>query len=204
MHTFDQQTLGVLILLLLAGLVAVKRTATGSILEKPAPDPLLWLVNAFNLFFLLIANPAAAILLLLGRAESDDPTALLLSPGWLLTVVESAGLALYLAGFLLMGWALIALRGNYQLGGSDPRGGDLLVLRGPYARIRHPMYTAALCIAFGLSCLTGSIGCLAAFLVYLLLILLLIPLEEEGLARAYGDRYAAYRRNVRKLVPFVF
>ena len=56
MHTIDQRFLGVLIVLLLAILVAVKRIATGSILEKPTGGLLLWLVNIFNLFFLLIGE----------------------------------------------------------------------------------------------------------------------------------------------------
>src|SRR3989339_1012671 len=165
MHTIDQRMLGVLIVLLLAVLVAVKRIATGSILEKPTGGLLLWLVNIFNLFFLLIANPLAAILLLAGRIEGVDPTSVEITSGWLLIVVEMGGLVIYLKGFLLMGWSLIALGRNYQLGGSDPRSGDTIVIRGPYAFIRHPMYMAALCIAFGLACLTQSLACLRALAV---------------------------------------
>jgi protein-S-isoprenylcysteine O-methyltransferase Ste14 len=118
--------------------------------------------------------------------------------------LEIAGLVVYLAGFFLMGWALITLGRNYQLGGSDPRTADTMITGGPYALVRHPMYTAALCIALGLACLTLSLACLGAFILYLLLILLLIPVEEESLLRAYGGQYEAYQRNVRKLVPFVF
>jgi len=204
MHIIDQRTLGILIVLLLAILVVVKRVATGSILERPNPGLLLWLVNIFNLFFLLVANPLAAILLILGRMDGIDPTSLEVGSGWLLVVVEIGGLIIYLTGFLLMGWALIGLGSNYQLGGSDPRTTDMLTVSGPYALIRHPMYTAALCIAFGLVCLTESLACLGAFIIYLVLILLLIPVEEESLLRAYDGQYAAYRQKVRKLVPLFF
>jgi protein-S-isoprenylcysteine O-methyltransferase Ste14 len=204
MHIIDQRTLGILIILLLAVLVIVKRVATGSILEKPNPGLLLWLVNIFNLFFLLVANPLAAILLILGRMDGIDPTSLEVGSGWLLAFIEIGGLIIYLTGFLLMGWALIGLGSNYQLGGSDPRTTDVLTVRGPYALIRHPMYTAALCIAFGLAWLTESLGCLGAFIIYLVLILLLIPVEEESLLRAYGGQYAAYQQKVRKLVPLFF
>jgi protein-S-isoprenylcysteine O-methyltransferase Ste14 len=204
MHILDQRWLGILIVCLLASLVVVKRAATGSILERPKPDILLWLVNAFNLFFLLVANPLAAILLIIGRIDGADPTFLAITPGWLLVAVETAGLVVYLAGFLLMGWALISLGKNYQLGGSDPRTRDVLIITGPYAVIRHPMYTAALCIAFGLACLLDSLGCLCAFIIYLLLILLLLPIEEESLSRVYGEQFAGYKRRVRRLVPLFF
>lgn len=99
MHTIDQKTLGVLIVLLLAILVAVKRLATGSILERPTGGLLLWLVNIFNLFFLLIANPLVAVLLVTERIEGFDPTSLEVSSGWLLIVVEIGGLIIYLKGF---------------------------------------------------------------------------------------------------------
>jgi len=203
MHILDQRLLGLLILLLLAVLVVVKRTTTGSILEKPPRSPLLWLVNAFNLFFLLIANPLAAVLLVLERLRGADPTFLAIDAGLLLTTVELVGLVIYLAGFALMGWALIELDGNYQLGGSDPRATDAMIVGGPYALVRHPMYTAALAIALGLACLTQSMACLGAFAVYLGLILALIPVEETSLLAAYGESYAQYRRKVGKLLPFL-
>jgi len=60
MQIFNQTIYGIIILILLGFLVAVKRKATGSILEKPEGTPFLMIVNTFNLFFLLVANPLAA------------------------------------------------------------------------------------------------------------------------------------------------
>jgi protein-S-isoprenylcysteine O-methyltransferase Ste14 len=64
------------------------------------------------------------------------------------------------------------------------------------------MYTAALCIALGLAFLIQSTACFAAFCIYLVLIILLIPKEEESLIRAYGEPYKQYQQKVKKLVPF--
>ena len=64
MHLLDQQLVGIVVLLLLGMLVLIKQIATGSILEKPTGSLRVWAVNAFNLFFLLIANPLVAILLI--------------------------------------------------------------------------------------------------------------------------------------------
>ncbi len=69
MHLFDQKILGIMILFLLGVLVVVKRMATGSILDKPKGSFLIQLVNGFNLFFLLMVNPLAAILLITRRIE---------------------------------------------------------------------------------------------------------------------------------------
>ncbi len=192
-----------MILLLLAVLVITKQIATGSILDKPKGTFLIWLVNVFNLFFLLAVNPLAAILLLLERLEAADVTRLVIENQALLRTLEVIGLVLYAAGFLLMAWALSGLRSNYQLGGSHPRDTDRLVIAGPYRLVRHPMYAAALYISLGLALLTQSAAFFAVFCIYLVLILLLIPVEEEGLQQAYGQQYSAYRQKIRRLIPFV-
>ncbi len=143
-------------------------------------------------------------MLILRRLESVDLTHLTIEPPWLLTVVEIAGLLAYGMGFFLMSWALIRLGGSYQLGGSTPRPVDELVMKGPYRLVRHPMYTAALCISLGLACLIQSWAFLGVFCAYLVLILLLIPVEEDGLRTAYGEWYLALQRQSKKLIPFVY
>jgi protein-S-isoprenylcysteine O-methyltransferase Ste14 len=44
----------------------------------------------------------------------------------------------------------------------------------------------------------------SVFGIYLVLISLLIPAEEEALRRAYGEQYLVYRRRVKSLVPLLF
>jgi protein-S-isoprenylcysteine O-methyltransferase len=102
-----------------------------------------------------------------------------------------------------MAWALITLGRNYQLGGSAPRSDDKMVMDGPYRLVRHPMYTAALSISIGLACLIQSWAFFCVFCIYLVLILLLIPMEEDGLRKAYGGQYVVYQQKARKLIPFV-
>jgi protein-S-isoprenylcysteine O-methyltransferase Ste14 len=204
MHLLDQRTLGIVILFLLGMLVVVKQITTGAILDKPKGTLLVQLVNIFNLFFLLIVNPLAAILLISRLMETFDPTHAAIIEPRILTALEIAGLVIYVTGFLLMAGALITLRRNYQLGGSAPRSEDKLVVDGPYSLVRHPMYTAALSISLGLACLIQSWAFFGVFCIYLVLILPLIPLEEDGLRQAYGAKYAAYQQKVRKLVPFLY
>jgi protein-S-isoprenylcysteine O-methyltransferase Ste14 len=202
MHILDQRTLGIVILLLLAVLVIIKKTVTGSILKgRPKSHLRTRLTHLFNLFFLLIVNPLAAILLISGHLETVDLTRLAINRPWLLMGVEIGGIGLYGMGFLLMAWALIRLGRNYQAGGSDPRACDGMVMGGPYRLVRHPMYAAALVISLGLACVVQSLALFSVFCIYLVLILLLIPAEEEGLRRAYGEQYVAYQQRVKRLFP---
>lgn len=205
MHLFGHTALGITILVLLGLLVLVKRLATGSIVEHPSTGN-LWtrLTNLFNLFFLLVLNPGGAILLMAGYFETADPTHLAIDGPQSVAGMEIAGFGLYVAGCLLMAWALLSLRGNYQLGGSAPRDVDEMVLAGPYRFIRHPMYTAVLCMALGLACLIQSLAFFSVFFIYLALILVLIPIEEAGLQQAYLDRYITYQKRVKKLVPYLY
>jgi len=193
------------ILLLLAALVIIKRIFTGSILkDRPKSNLRIWLTHIFNLFFLLIVNPLAAILLITGHLEAVDPTRLAINIPWVLMGVEIGGLGLYVMGFILMAWALLRLGRNYQAGGSDPRAADGMVMEGPYRVVRHPMYAAALAISLGLACVVQSLAFFSVFCIYLVLISLLVPAEEEGLRRAYGEQYADYQQRVKRLVPLFF
>lgn len=204
MPLFDQKILGIVILFLLGSLVVLKRIATGSVLDSPKGNFLIQLVNSFNLFFLLIVNPLAALLLITRRLEIIDPTVITMDQPWILFGLEIIGLVMYITGYFLMARALITLGHNYQLGGSSPRSEDKMVIDGPYKLVRHPMYTAALSISLGLAFLTQSMVFFFVFCIYLLLILPLIPVEEDGLRKAYGEQYVDYRLRVKKLIPFVY
>jgi protein-S-isoprenylcysteine O-methyltransferase Ste14 len=204
MHLLGQKTLGVLILFLLGMLIIVKQVATGSVLDKPKGNFMVQLVNIFNLFFLLVVNPLAAILLIASNLTAIDPTYITVNKPWILMGLEIAGLLLYMLGFLLMAGALSTLGRSYQLGGSAPRSEDKMIMDGPYKLIRHPMYTAALSISLGLACLIQSWAFFCVFCIYLVLMVPLIPMEEGGLRKAYGDQYDTYQKKVRKLIPFVY
>ena len=204
MQLIGESALGALILCLLGILVVVKRLATGSVLdERPDARQLVRAVNVFNLTFLLVINPAAAVLLLAGRLRAWDPTRVEIPWAWLRTGAEAVGIASYAAGCGLMMWALLTLRSRYQLGGMTPRPRDALVSDGPYALMRHPMYAAALAMALGLALALQSPICLGAFAIYVLMLNRLMPLEEAGLRSAYGEAYDAYARLVPRLIPFL-
>lgn len=204
MHLLDQRIVGLALLVAIAALVAAKRMGSGSLVEKPSGAPLLRAVNYYNLFFLLVANPAIAVILVLRRLDSVDPAPLRIGGPSIAAGVEVAGLVLLAAGYFLMAWALVALGKNYQLGGLPPRPNDTMIAFGPYRWIRHPMYMAALGIALGLACLVQSWVLIAVFLAYVALVLMLVPIEEAALRAAYGESYASLEARTKRLVPFVY
>lgn len=205
MWVLDQRIFGIIILLLWAMLVIAKWLATGSLLrDRPQGGMWIWLVHIFNFFFLLVVNPLAAILLIAGPAQAIHADHQPSGTQGLPAGLAPTGLLLCAAGYILMAWALFTLRGNYQVGGNPPRASEEFVAKGPYRLVRHPMYTAALCISLGLACLTRSMAFLGVFCIYVLLILWLIPVEEEGMRRAYGERYLTYQGTVNRLVPMLY
>ncbi len=206
MNVLDQRTLGVIIILLLSALVIIKHLATGSVLgDKPTGRSLrMWCTHIFNLFFLLIVNPTAAIMLTSRHFDIFDPTRIAIGVPWLLRGLEIGGLVFYGLGYFLMGWALAKLGRNYQAGGNRPRQADQMVVAGPYKFVRHPMYVAALCISLGLACLTQSLALLSVFCTYVVLITFLVPAEEGVLRQEYGAQYIDYQHRVKRLAPFLY
>lgn len=203
MHILGQRLLGIAILLLLALLVVVKRAATGSILDRPAGRPFVQIVNVFNLFFLLLVNPAAAVLLILGSVAAVDPAHITIGSTSVVALLEGLGLLLYAGGVLLMAWGLSTLGRSYQLGGLTPRPEDGMVTGGPYRLVRHPMYASVLSISLGLAFLIQSGSALLVFVLYVGVISFLVPIEEEGLREVYGESYAAYLKKTGRVIPFI-
>jgi len=205
MHAMDPRLPGLVILASSAVFVILKRWTTGSFLKgKPEGGFALWFTHVFNLFYLTAVTPAVAILMVARKWETFDPT--IVDPGQMPFHLgfEAIGLLLCLAGNALMGWALVTMRGHFQVMGRFPRPADRLLSSGPYRLVRHPMYTSVLCQSLGLALLTQSLGIFALFCVYLNLIPSLVAFEEEGLRRVYGEKFAAYQSRVKKLVPLFY
>ena len=107
------------------------------------------------------------------------------------------------ATVLLAGGAFTANRpGNFNIH-PRPRVGGTLVTSGPYAWIRHPMYTAFLLGAFALA-RTADEG--AAWLAWwaLLMVLRFKSGLEERWMLAQHPGYAHYREQTKRFVPWVY
>lgn len=79
-----------------------------------------------------------------------------------------------------------------------------LVTHGPYARVRHPLYGAALLLLLSIGLVFGDwiiLGyALAGTLAFRLLV---IPAEEKQLLDAFGEDYECYQSRTGALLPWI-
>ncbi len=71
-----------------------------------------------------------------------------------------------------------------------------LMTTGPYAYTRNPMYVAELALWLGWATLFGSLFTLLGFVVLTVVIILILPWEERGLERQFGEIYRQYQARV--------
>jgi protein-S-isoprenylcysteine O-methyltransferase Ste14 len=116
------------------------------------------------------------------------------NPVWLAVEVAAGVLAL---------WALISARvGNFNIT-PTVRSGAELITRGPYRFIRHPMYASLLLVCLALVADAPAWWRWALWLV--LAADLVVKLRyEERLLTGHFPGYAEYRRQTKRLVPFVY
>lgn len=116
----------------------------------------------------------------------------------------AAGVALYAAGLWLFYKSHADLGDNWSIT-LQVRQQHTLVTRGVYRRVRHPMYTAILLYTLGQTLVIPN---WLAGPTYLAAMVLLIALrlrpEEQMMLDKFGEEYAEYQKNTKRLVPWVW
>jgi protein-S-isoprenylcysteine O-methyltransferase Ste14 len=105
---------------------------------------------------------------------------------------HAIGWTLVAAGLGLVVWAVTAA------GEVDVEHPDSIVVRGPYARSRNPMYVAWAGIYIGITFVVNTVWPLALLPVVLGLIHAEVRREERRLEQKFGAEYIAYRRRTRR------
>ena len=115
--------------------------------------------------------------------------------GWLL-----AGLVI--CGFLFMWWARIHL-GQLWSSSVTRKEHHHVVDTGPYAIVRHPIYTGLLLAIIATVLMRGTCITLTGSALIAVGVYIKARVEEEFLRQQLGEPYAAYARRVPMLVPFL-
>jgi len=117
-------------------------------------------------------------------------------------VSSSAGIALMALGLALSIAAALHLGSNLTPL-PHPKDDASFVASGPYRVVRHPMYGSVILLALGWAFHVEGL----LTVVYALLTVLFFDIktrrEEAWLIQRFPE-YAAYRRRVRKLIPFIY
>ena len=72
----------------------------------------------------------------------------------------------------------------------------MLLIDGPYAFSRHPMYIGELALWLGWAVLYGSIVVIAGFVVLGVVVNILVPREERALEAKFAEAYRQYKARV--------
>jgi protein-S-isoprenylcysteine O-methyltransferase Ste14 len=117
--------------------------------------------------------------------------------------VATVGLAIALAGLALAIWARVTLGGNWS-GQITFKEGHELVRHGPYAHVRHPIYSAILLMLLGTTLAIGTLGALIGLPLIGVGVWLKLDREEALMSEHFPVEYAAYRAQVGALLPHLF
>ena len=113
-----------------------------------------------------------------------------------------AGVGLALAGLAFMVWGRLTLGAQFasRLALHE---NHILVTTGPYQLTRHPLYTGALLVFWGVVLAGDSMaGLLTWGGFFTAMIYAHTVAEEDLLERRFGEIYRSYKRAVPRLVPF--
>jgi protein-S-isoprenylcysteine O-methyltransferase Ste14 len=110
------------------------------------------------------------------------------------------GLAFTGAGLCLAVWARMHL-GKYWSGRITLKENHRVIQTGPYAWVRHPIYSGLILALFGTAITLGTIPAFAGFAFMLISFLRKLKIEETWLRSQFGAEYAAYQSRVKALIP---
>ena len=113
------------------------------------------------------------------------------------------GCLFYFPGVLLLLWGRLALRENYFVStgmGAQLFAGHELVTSGPFAIIRHPMYSGLILAALG-SLLLYTTWITLFYALFSPFIILRAYREEMVLAAEFGEQWQEYSKRVPAFVP---
>jgi protein-S-isoprenylcysteine O-methyltransferase Ste14 len=112
------------------------------------------------------------------------------------------GAFLCVSGLLFATWARVILGGNWS-GVITLKEGHELIDRGPYRIVRHPIYTGILAMFAGTAIAIGYFGGFIGLLLLFVSFWMKLKREEDLMLKHFPDKYSAYQRRVKRIIPFL-
>ena len=119
-------------------------------------------------------------------------------------VSQGIFLLFQIGGFVLSLWAVMTLRpGKFNIQ-PELKTNANFIISGPYRLIRNPMY-AGLILFFGASTIDHrTTANILVFLLFLIVLVAKIHLEEHYLGQFFGEDYFHYKERTYRLIPFLY
>jgi len=114
--------------------------------------------------------------------------------------VKALGVGMAGAGILLCVWARICL-GKYWSDQVVLKADHALIRSGPYAYLRHPIYSGVLLGMGGTALAVGEWRCIVALVLMATNYFFKARREERMLAGSFGEAYAEYKRETGFFLP---
>lgn len=106
------------------------------------------------------------------------------------------------SGLVFTLWARRHLGANWS-GTVTIKSGHELITTGPYAFVRHPIYTGLLLGFAGSALAIGEWRGILALVIVTVALWRKLRVEERQMQQQFGDAYRAYQRRVSALIPFL-
>ena len=137
-----------------------------------------------------LSGVAAMIVSLFTKSDSLAPAGIAKGLGWLV----------FLSGMLLFAWAVACLKKAF-FGNVEPVS-DTLITTGPYRLVRHSLYLGMAISTIGLAIgMRSLLGLVATLLVFIPTAIYRARLEENAMARRFGQEWDDYIRRTCFMVP---
>ena len=114
----------------------------------------------------------------------------------------ATGLILAVLGLLFGLWARVTLGSNWS-GFVTIKENHELVQRGPYALVRHPIYSGMLLLFLGTAVALGTLGGFIGFPLFFIGSWIKLKQEEDVMLRHFREDYIEYQKRVKALIPFI-
>jgi len=116
--------------------------------------------------------------------------------------IQWLGLALTISGCAFAIWARACLGSNWSSSVTVKRDHEL-IRRGPYAMVRHPIYSGLFFALAGTAITVGEIRALLGLVLAFLYFFLKSGLEEQFMREEFDGEYVQYAQHVRRLIPLI-
>ncbi|HEY2472284.1 MAG TPA: isoprenylcysteine carboxylmethyltransferase family protein [Terracidiphilus sp.] len=113
------------------------------------------------------------------------------------------GATITVAGLLFAVWAREHLGRNWSRSVTIKQDHELITT-GPYALLRHPIYTGILAGFLGLAIAISEVRGFVVFVLIFIVFWFKLSMEEQWMRSQFGESYSTYVHRTAALVPYLF